>query len=276
MADYIAQVRRFARRLARHRNTPMVRRVRRVVAELHKGLENLNYDLNSNGERWVLEQIARIRSPEVALDVGANHGDWSVAALAAFPGATVHAFEIAPHTFAQLKDRLATEPRVRLNNLGLSAEAGEIDFYYSAEQHEIATPVAGFSEDFHSLATEKLRLPVGTGDQYCDAQNIRQIDFLKIDVEGHEPQVLQGFESMLARSAIHCIQFEYGYVNIAVNFLLRDFHALLERYDMCLGKIFPDHVDFREYRHVHEDFYGPNFLAVHRSRKDLIEALRCR
>ena len=61
------------------------------------------------------------------------------------------------------------------------------------------------------------------------------------------------------------IQFEYGYVNIVAKFLLYDFYKLLEGYGMKIGKIYPDFVDFRDYRYQDEDFIGPNYLAVHES-----------
>ena len=41
-----------------------------------------------------------------------------------------------------------------------------------------------------------------------------------------------------------------------------------------LGKIFPDHVAFKDYEYRDEDFYGPNYLAVHRSHGALIDALK--
>jgi len=43
---------------------------------------------------------------------------------------------------------------------------------------------------------------------------------------------------------------------------------------MKLGKIYPNYVDFREYRFQDEDFLGPNYLAVHSSLESLIESLR--
>jgi hypothetical protein len=104
--------------------------------------------------------------------------------------------------------------------------------------------------------------------------DITGIDFLKVDVEGMEERVLKGFAGMLALGAIKIIQFEYGYVNAVTKFLLRDFYEMLRPYDMVIGKIYPTYVDFREYKLNHEDFLGPNFLAVHSSCTGVIEGLR--
>jgi hypothetical protein len=69
------------------------------------------------------------------------------------------------------------------------------------------------------------------------------------------------------------VQFEYGYVNVLTKHLLRDFHQLLEAAGLVVGKIYPNHVDFRTYRLPDEDFLGPNYLAVRRSQERLIAAL---
>ena len=111
------------------------------------------------------------------------------------------------------------------------------------------------------------------GDIFCAEKGIDNIDFLKIDVEGYEHKVLKGFEGILKRGGIKVIQFEYGYVNIDTHFLLKDFYDYLQSFGMKLGKIYPSYVDFREYEYKDEDFYGPNYLAVHQSCKSIIDLL---
>jgi len=92
-------------------------------------------------------------------------------------------------------------------------------------------------------------------------------------VEGAERLVLKGFSEALDAGRIDVIQFEYGKVAILTHFLLKDFYELFEDKGYAVGKIFPDHVDFRPYKLEDEDFLGPNYLAVRRERADIIEAL---
>ena len=92
-------------------------------------------------------------------------------------------------------------------------------------------------------------------------EGVRDVDFLKLDVEGAEHLVLQGLESSLRLQRVRFAQFEYGRVNILTHFLLRDFHQLFASYGYVVGKIYPDYVDFREYDLGDEDFMGPNYLA---------------
>ena len=54
----------------------------------------------------------------------------------------------------------------------------------------------------------KYLLSIKKGKDYAIEKNIKSIDFLKIDTEGYELNVLQGFEDFLENVKI--IQFEYG------------------------------------------------------------------
>jgi hypothetical protein len=85
--------------------------------------------------------------------------------------------------------------------------------------------------------------------------------------------VLQGFAGMIDAGRIDVIQFEYGTGSIVTKFMLKDYYALLASNGYALGKIYPNYVEFRDYHFRHEDFTGPNILAVRSSRKDLIEML---
>lgn len=262
-----------ARFLGRHRHSRWMRRVDRGLVTLHKGYENVNHDIRTNGELRTISKLAGAGAVKTVFDVGANRGDWSELAAQAFPQARVHAFEIVPETFGHLRQRFGGNARVLINGIGLSDQEGTLDVYFSPDRDVLATCVAGFSESFHKYEPATRAVPVTTGDQYCASNGVASIDFLKVDVEGFEPQVLRGFNGMLERGLVDVIQFEYGYINIDTRFLLKDFYALLSQRNMTIGKIYPDYVDFRPYRHVDEDFYGPNYLAVNSGRPDLLRIL---
>ena len=266
-------IRSVGRLLCRHRRNPLVRRINKSIVALHKATENLSYDVRLNGELWVLERVAVSADIKTVFDVGANRGDWSRVALHAFPDSEIHAFEVVPETFHELELSVGHEEAISLNSCGLSDVEGTLTMHIDPRFPVLSTSVPGVSRRFHGYHPAIAELPVTTGDAYCAQKGIEHIGLLKIDVEGHEPNVLRGFAGMLGRGSIDIIQFEYGYINIDTGFLLKDFHEYLEAFDMRIGKIFPNHVDFREYRHVHEDFYGPNFLAVHSSLATVIQAL---
>jgi FkbM family methyltransferase len=259
--------------LVRHRTNRSLRKLDSALIKIHQAYENFDYDFHRNGEAALLENLRVIQSPMMIFDVGANKGLWSSIASKSFPQGTVHAFEIVPRTYAHLERTCADLQNVITHNIGLSDEKGSITVYYAPDKDGLATCVTGFSERFHKYQPQKLDAPVTTGDCFCSDIGVEGIDYLKIDVEGFEHKVLKGFEGMLRRGRIGVIQFEYGYVNIDTHFLLKDFYDYLGAFDMKIGKIFPSYVEFRDYRYSDENFYGPNYLAVHSANTNIITAL---
>jgi hypothetical protein len=117
----------------------------------------------------------------------------------------------------------------------------------------------------HGYASTEITEPVITGDQFCAAKGIGHIDLLKIDVEGMDHLVLQGFEGLIRAGGIDLVQFEYGQGNILSKYLLYDFCRFFNERGYEVGKIFPNYVD--------ENFIGPNFLACRREKRAYLEAL---
>ena len=251
-----------------HRDARLVRRVAGLCRRFLAWYENECHDPWTNGERFVLDAVAAAE-PACIFDVGANVGGWTEMARLRCPSAEVHAFEISPPTLASLRDRTAGDRMVRCVATGLSDAPGTVRLRHFPDHPELTT-----ASDFpHAATAEEIEAPVTTGDRYAEEAAIDRIDLLKIDVEGMEHRVLAGFEALFARGAVQTVQFEYGRVNILSGHLLRDFSAFFESHGFVLGKIFPDHVDFRPYSLVDEDFRGPNYLACRAARDDLIEVL---
>jgi FkbM family methyltransferase len=267
---------------ARNRATPAVARRRdrlgvRVLAAASRAyldmFANVCFDMEINGELRVLQSLSG-SGASCIFDVGANIGDWSVAAAGLFPGARIHAFEIVPSTAETMRARLtrAGVGSINVNSIGLSDERATVKVAY----------LPGFSQG-SSVAVPRPRgdsavqwreCPVRTGDDYCHEFGIDHIDFLKIDVEGLEGRVLSGFRDMLDGGRIDVIQFEYGHLNASVRFLLGDFYDLLAPHGYAIGKIYPDQVGFSAYDPWRdEDFRGPNYLAVKAAKVDLVRRL---
>ena len=108
----------------------------------------------------------------------------------------------------------------------------------------------------------------------CNICNKKFIDFLKLDIEGAEYDALLGFENAFKDGIIKLVQFEYGFINISTKKLLIDYYTFFEANGYILGKVFPKNVEFRNYNVKHEDFIGPNFIAVKKTETELINILR--
>lgn len=245
------------RTLGDRRDQPDVKLFASFCRLFLRAYENYDYDIARNGEAWLLERLRPLR-PKVVFDVGANVGDWSAYAATAFPDAAIHAFEPVPDTHRALARSAASfAGRLKANAFGLSDRDGSLSLRVMEDDSTLSSVVA-----LHEGQGRNIDCAMRSGDAYMAEQGIDRIDLLKIDVEGAEHLVLQGLAGALAGGRIGVIQFEYGQANIVTRFLLRDFHLLLESHGYSVGKLYPNRVDFRRYRFEHEDFIGPNFVAV--------------
>jgi hypothetical protein len=83
---------------------------------------------------------------------------------------------------------------ITLNEIGLSNEKGQVPFDFDTQSIH------------HGTASESVS--VTTLDEYLSTHGIDQVDVLKLDVEGHEPQALEGAQATLSDHRIKAIVIE--------------------------------------------------------------------
>lgn len=140
----------------------------------------------------------------VIFDIGANIGLYTLpAGRRAGREGRVYGFEAHPVTFRYLQ-RNATrrpDPRIVIENLAVGAETGRAMIAFNAanpgETH-MATESEGGEQ-----------VPVVALDDYCRQRRIDRIDYMKIDVEGYEANVLRGAAGIIAASPDILVQTEY-------------------------------------------------------------------
>lgn len=160
---------------------------------LDRGLDGVLYaGMFETGELALIGSI--IRPGDVCVDVGANIGLYSV--LCASRGARVIAFEPTV-THAELTLNLAPWPDSVAINIGISDEDGEL---------HMGRPYAGEVGDAHSSfragTCSDPTMPVRRLAGVPQVAELETIDFLKVDVEGWEPQVIAGARELWERRAI--------------------------------------------------------------------------
>lgn len=137
-------------------------------------------------------------SGDIFFDVGANIGIYSLLAsnLVGEKG-EVHAFEPLASAYQSLKENveLNRARNVRVNPVAVGDKAGEMDLYVNAQ-----TALTGLGRTNRGILLGIQKVPVWTLDDYVALNGIRTIDFLKIDVEGFEGQVLRGAARLIANS----------------------------------------------------------------------------
>jgi len=266
--------------LCRHRRGLPWRWVGQMSYLIWRAYENRNFDMRSNGEEWCLSRLGSLADKvKCVFDVGANNGEWLLTSLRYSPQATIHAFEIAPPTFEKLQKKTSGLANVILNPIGLADRNEEIDIFYWNEHDGLTSAMKdNLSQDFR-MAGDKptepktIRATVIRGDDYIKQNSIEKIDIVKIDVEGMEGSVLRGLSAAFSQRRIRLVQFEYNTTNIVSKFLLHDAYAFFRGFGYRVGKSYPNYVDFRDYNYRHEDFSGPNMIAIRNDDNELFKLL---
>ena len=163
---------------------------------LHR-FNGYSYDFSEGGEQNVMQRLSPLGFQTV-FDVGANVGKWSTLAKIYFPNATFHTFEISRTTYKTLTGNLAG-PEFKNNNFGLSSQKTDISYKDFGSGSGLNSIIQGASVHDNKAPHEVLAARVETGDGYCLDHSVRFVDFLKVDVEGAEHMVLQGFHEMLKK-----------------------------------------------------------------------------
>lgn len=132
------------------------------------------------------------------LDVGANIGTHSVAFARDF--AEVHAFEPNPLLWSSFERHLALNDlkNVRLHKVGLGEKDEELPFYLT-ERDNLGLGTAATDQAYDVPLRQAGTIRVVHGDHFLAANGVGAIDFVKIDVQGLEMQVLRGLAGTLAR-----------------------------------------------------------------------------
>lgn len=242
------------------RNSITLAKISKTYLDRFNG-DNQSYFL-TNGEAQLLRCFAEkcARSSVTVFDIGANIGEWSLFAEKILPSAAIHLFEPSRKTFAKLSE-VGWSQNVQLNNVGLGSKVEQKTLYIYSESDGMNSMYPRHGVDIGEPKEIEV-IAIETVDQYCLSRRIQSIDFMKIDVEGHELDVLKGAEKMLQDGRISNIQFEYGGCNIDSRVLLRDLWSFLSQFGFRMYKIYESEIRFVEkYSQNLETFQHSNWLA---------------
>ncbi len=157
----------------------------------------------------------------IVLDVGAYDGGTATRFCDLYPGASVHAFEPTPASFAELSDcaALRSDGRLVAHQLAMSAQVGK------GRLHCHAAPQTNSLRAAHPAAERQwpdgrfaplpaVDVQIDTIDAFCARERIERVDILKVDAQGEDLRILHGAQAMLQARRIGAVVIELYFVPV--------------------------------------------------------------
>ena len=222
-----------------------------------------------SGEKNVLKYILKRfninNDPIIVFDVGANDGEHANYLMTNFEHKfVIYSFEPSIDAFDKLKSNVGQYKNSKIFNFGMGDKNEILPLWSPTPGSYLASLLKlDFSVRYKDkkIVTSK-NVEIKKLDTFCAENNINNIHFLKIDVEGYEMQVLQGAKRMIDSNSIYSIQFEFGGIaNLNKCIFLKYFYDLLsDQYNLfrvVRNGLYP----IRKYDLKLEQFDCTNFFA---------------
>lgn len=131
---------------------------------------------------------ANLPADAVVLDVGGNIGLTALLLAGLCPDGEVHAFEALPRNAGYLRQnvRLNEQRNCTVVEAAVGDTIGRAAVSGSGSAAQVAPDASG-------------DVPLTTLDSYAGQRGMTRLDFIKIDVEGYEPAVLEGAAGLIER-----------------------------------------------------------------------------
>jgi FkbM family methyltransferase len=215
-------------------------------------------------EAVAAETIAdRLEGTPVVIDCGANRGEWTreVRRRLGSDEGTWVAVEPSPGCLPFLES---------FTNLEIiHAGVGEREELLRLYTNEGTSELASLHPRSDSMAQGRefaaIDVKIVTLDSIIGEKQLNKVDFLKMDLEGHELFALRGAVRALERRQIRALSFEFGIGNVNSRTFFRDFWNFLTPLGFELRRICPGGTTIlvTEYYEDLEFFRGvTNYIAI--------------
>lgn len=250
-------------------NKDLKYKMARKIYHLAMRLDNSgNCDFDTNGEQKFIRELfeeLKTKTQITLFDIGGNVGDYT---QMLFEGAgdttqnfTIHVFEPTQYCFDKLSNRF-DDARIVLNRVACSDSSGGGEIYYDVKGSGLASMYQRNLNRYNNELNINEEIKTERLDEYMEQNEIKHIDFMKVDVEGHEMVVFEGMGCYLNSDFVDYIQFEYGGANLDSMISLMNFYELFESKGFRLTKVMPGGLQIREYESFLENFEYSNYVAI--------------
>jgi FkbM family methyltransferase len=139
-----------------------------------------------------------VRDGATVIDVGASWGLFSYhLARRVGKGGVVYSYEPHPANAVVLEKLAQSRPYVHFRPVAISDAAGSAELLVPKNRSRLVTAQSSLAHEFEGVEVERVKVHTAALDDEIGAD--LWVDFIKIDVEGHEMSVLRGGRSTFRR-----------------------------------------------------------------------------
>ena len=223
------------------------------------GLSLFDYSYQKKWIKFLKEN--KYNNFKLLIDIGAHKGESIKLFSKNFIIKKIISFEASPINFEYLKKKIKDNKQgynnteIVLENIALGAEEKIIEFNQFNESSsstikEIDKESKYYKRKFRLInflnnkeTYQKIKIKISKLKEYIEKNNIKKIDFMKIDTEGYEFEILLGLENKI--KLVDIIMFEHHYDNmIKKGYTFEDINKLLIK--NSFNKIYKSRMPFRK------------------------------
>ena len=236
------------------------------ICHILQGVGTGSSEVGTSGEQAVFDLLRQsVKPPYCVFDVGSNRGQFLQLALDNVGSGdySVHCFEPGQGTYGMLSASFQSNPRVKLNNVGIGKSCGEARLHYDAVGSGLASLTKRKLDHLGIPFEQSEPVTITTIDDYCQEYGLDHIHLLKLDIEGHELDALAGARKMFQRKAVDLVTLEFGGCNVDTRTFFQDFWYFFTEMGMDVFRITPTGYlySIKSYSEIHEKFGVTNLVA---------------
>ena len=196
-----------------------------------------------------------LKEGDTAFDIGANMGFYTIWFSKFIKNGRIYSFEPDERNYERLRKNIEINRMTNLITAHKKAVSDVNDIILFSKSLDGENHI--MTRESKSLET--VRIEAITLDSFCFEFNVKNIDYLKIDVEGFETFVLLGGAEMFRQKKIDIVQLELNQAILNSGKTISEIISLLESYDYNLCSY---DVDRNELKPISYQSKRENYFAV--------------